>query len=503
MRLIIIFFCLFSASIGAKDKFGMCDRPEFNRSAARVNPTDDLLAIEAAVSRILMETQSLPGAAIAVIANNQLVMSTGWGYADLESCQPVTPDTVFYLKSVTKSFLGLAAASLEVQGKINLSAPISNYLPTLTLPTPLQADYVSLQQHLTHTQPYYDSGLAYRTAYVGNLPDSEYVGHINTFAKAMPTAFRYSNFGPIVAAHAISQSLGENWRALIRKNVFQPLNMNSSYVSVNKVPSARLTTAYIGGETNTFTPVPIKSEYQMHAAGGSFSTLADLSTWVTTNLTKGKVAGNQVIPERVFDKAHAPLVSVDWTFLDTHRYAHGLGFYRARYRDDTLVYHFGGETHTSFMPAQGLGVIVLSNEIGFGVATTHDIALTVYDVLRKRDGISDVIDERILAIKNRLTKRTEKSAANVYNHPESDRVSQDWRGTYTSERLGDIIITQDNGKYFARFGELYSAMRHKGKDVFSVQLELWSHKVYTFSFGEDAEGKRVLDWGGRTFVRKN
>src|SRR5688572_27531461 len=86
-----------------------------------------------------------PGMAVAVVRDTQVVYAKGFGWADVETRRPVTPETIFYIASTTKSFTGLAAAMLDEQGRLDLDVPLSRYLPTARLQAPLRADSITLR----------------------------------------------------------------------------------------------------------------------------------------------------------------------------------------------------------------------------------------------------------------------------------------------------------------------------------------------------------------------
>ncbi len=184
--------------------------------------------VENRIERYLRTADATPGAAVVIVIGEEIVYARGFGFRDLASCAKAASNTRFYLKSTTKTLLGLSAAQLHEEGASELDAPIAEYLPDLKLPEGLSSQQVSVRSHIIHTQPYFDAGLNYRTAFPGNLPESEFVEHANEFSVVGDIKFRYSNFGPIIAAHAITAKTGIGWRELIAHKVFEPVGWLSS-----------------------------------------------------------------------------------------------------------------------------------------------------------------------------------------------------------------------------------------------------------------------------------
>jgi CubicO group peptidase (beta-lactamase class C family) len=458
--------------------------------------------LDQVVQSYLKQGIALPGVAIVITDAERVLYEHYSGYAHIEQQQPVNANTQFYLKSSSKSFLGLLAARLHHEQVIDLQAPIKNYLPELQLPQPLDAQRISLQSHFTHTIPYHDSGLAYRTAFPGNLLSEQFVSHINNFARPRDIEFRYSNFGPIVGALAMEQATGQTWQHLIEQRIFKPLGMLNSHASISG--SKQLSQAYIGAESGHYTPTALKADAQMHAAGGTVSSAQDLARWLQAQLTLGQLDGEQKIPRRAYTLSQAPLVALDWDFLDFHRYAHGLGMYRADYDGDVVLHHFGGETHLSHMPDQGFGIAILTNEVRFGSQITHRLATSLYDVLLNKSEAQQRVLEQVQTIRDqahRLQQRLDQSSAAPAAQDWSNTLSaSQLSGQYDNPRLGPIHIHNHGQGLMASFGALSAPLVNIQQDHYRVALAPWGGEPYAFTFSLQDQSI-ILDWGGRRFEK--
>lgn len=467
-------------------------------------------ADERRIEDFIRRADALPGVSIAVVKDDEIVYARGFGFRDLSACEPATSQTRYYLKSTTKNFLGAAAAVLQEEGAIELEAPISDYLPGLQFPDGLRPEQSSLRAHLTHTQPYFDSGLNYRTAFPGNLPEEAIVEHVNAFSESEDIRFRYSNFGPIMAAHAIGAKTGTNWRDFIREKIFEPAGMDDSFTVMADAEKGAMAQGYIGGGDAEFAPSLTKVDSQMHAAGGSVSTVADMARWLIINLNEGRIDGEQALPQRAIEQAHARQVQLDWDFLEFHRFAHGLGVYAADYDGDVLMHHFGGETHLSFMPERRLGVVVLTNELDFGVRVTHALAATICDMLLDKNDVAARMDRRLEEIgqaKANVAGRLDQYLAKVKSEaPDAEPVfgAADLIGTYENDRLGEMSIVKDGETLRVNFGAINGALDPLGGDAYLADIGLWnSMPPQVFIFRNDDKLGLVLDWGGRIFKRRN
>jgi CubicO group peptidase (beta-lactamase class C family) len=464
--------------------------------------------LEDVIERFLKDADIAPGAAVAIVKGDKIVYARGFGFRDLAGCKPALSDTRFYLKSTTKSFTGMMAAILHEEGAIELDAPISEYLPDLALPQGVNAAQASLRSHFTHTQPYFDAGNNYRTSSPGNLPESEYVAHANAFSVPKDIRFRYSNFGPIMGAHAISVKTGTSRRELLATRVFAPAGMTSTFASVTEAEKGPATKSYLGADSADFSETLTKTESQMHAAGGSYSTAADLGRWLIINLNGGMIDGKQALPKRAVEQVQARQVQLATTYSEFKRFAHGLGLYSADYEGDVLMHHFGGETHVSFMPEQRLGVAVLANEISNGALVTHRLAATIYDMLLEKKDIDARVKRRLDEIAAAKTRSVEQRAQYLAelnaNAPKGERTytAAALAGRYVDPRLGEIVIERAGDTLSMRYGDLDGPLAYVSGDAYLADFQMWGDPPELFVFRKDKELGEVLDWGGRIFVRQ-
>src|ERR1041384_5346264 len=103
-----------------------------------------LAKFEADVEK-LRQRLKIPGMAVAIVKDQKLLWTKGFGYADLENKVPATPDTLFHLASITKTFASMLIMQLVEQGKLDLDEPISHYSPNF------KDDSVKIRHIITHT----------------------------------------------------------------------------------------------------------------------------------------------------------------------------------------------------------------------------------------------------------------------------------------------------------------------------------------------------------------
>jgi CubicO group peptidase (beta-lactamase class C family) len=224
-------------------------------------------SVDALVIRELGE-QNIPGYALAVIKDGKLVVHRGYGVMNLQTQQPVTPQTVFGLASLTKTFTALTLLTLVDQGKVNLEDTLDMYVSDLT--RPYQKLTVRQLASMTAGVPH---ELSQEVAWKNQLPIL-----VNTPLVSQPgTSFLYSNFSYRLLGDVIQKASGKPYFELVRERIFAPLNMTSSGTTVEFQNSGMLASPY--GDNNGQTqvhPAEYKNPAISFSAGMLASTVDDL-----------------------------------------------------------------------------------------------------------------------------------------------------------------------------------------------------------------------------------
>lgn len=453
-------------------------------------------AIDAWVNRAF-DAELAPGAAVAVVVGDEVVYLGGVGVTDLDTGQPVTPESVFYIASVTKSFVGMLAAVLEDEGAIRLDQSLAELMPALQLSTPLESGSITVEQLLTHTHGIASDGggIAARLAYTGVWDRPLLVDRLEAAAPAESgTDFAYSNVGYNVFGLALEERLESSWQDLLYWKVLKTLGMNSTTPHVTRVdPSALAHPHRI--EPSGPVRVPFgKSDSNMHSAGGLMTTAADLARWMRANVGQGVVDGQAVLPARVVASAHRPRVEgAESSYQGFRREEYGLGVHLGTYDGERFMHHFGGfsgfHAHVSYMPDHGIGVAVLANTAGAGAFLATSVAQGIYSILLERPDLDDRLQD-LLENRDRSKERAyasiradrERRAARsqVLPHPKTA-----YTGIFENPALGRVRFWLDDGELRAGAGVATSAVEVFNGSENQLRVELaGSGSVATFTFDE-------------------
>ena len=469
-----------------------------------VSARAEALRLDETIHAALQSIAATPGLAVGVVADGEVVYSRGFGVRDLETCDRVTPKSIFYLLSATKSFTGMAAAVLQEEGAFELDRSLSHYFPEVELEPPLNPSQTSVRDLLNHRPGLRNGAINFRTYLPGNLGPDEPLRVLADHSQPHPITFDYRNTSYVLAAQAIERETGLSWRELLEKRIFEPLGMSSTTTPIVRATDGEFAFPYRVGSDGGFESVRVKVQEQMHAAGGVSSNLEDLLRWVEANLEHGMVDGTQILPRRAVRQAHAPQIQYDWKFGRYRRFAYGLGVHNADLDGELVIHHFGGPIHVSFAPERGLGLVLLSagpDSTGF----VHTLAASLYDLLLGKSGAVDRMPEELAQARSRLddrlSTRREREEEFLERKGALAREPSSYRGTYVSDRLGTVIVTAGGERFELAYGVLRLKLEPLEKDTFLVRFPALGPQVFVFDHWQSGR-PAILDWDGRIFSRE-
>jgi CubicO group peptidase (beta-lactamase class C family) len=304
--------------------------------------TDEYIQVE-------MKKRCIPGLALVVIKNGEVVKMNGYGIANLEHDAPVTPDTVFELASVTKQFTATAIMLLVEKGKVKLDDPIVQYLPG----SPSNWNGITVRHLLTHT-----GGMAALEQGFASLPDKTYYTTAESFKSATedPISFKpgerhqYSDVGYFLLGMIIEKASGQRYKDFLADQFFTPLGMTSTSV-LNQFTILKHRAAGYTLFNSRLVNIRRVAQHELPSHYGIFSTVRDLVKW------ESALASGKVVNESSLTSMWTPVKLNDGT-----SYPYGFGWELENAHGHRVITHTGmtGTEYTRF-PDDKLTVIVLTN----------------------------------------------------------------------------------------------------------------------------------------------
>lgn len=212
--------------------------------------------------------EQIPGIAIAIVHDQDLLWSRGFGYADLERKVPVSPQTIFSICSVSKLFTSIAVMQLRDAGKLNLDDPIKKHLPWFDIQqTYTDVPPATVRGLLTHTSGLPRESFPYWTDPTFPFPTREaMMERVSSQRTLYPTDryFQYSNLGMALLGEIVAAASGMSYDSYIQQRILDPLGMTDTTTDIPvELAGGRLATGY----------TPLDRAGQRHALA-SFQTRA-------------------------------------------------------------------------------------------------------------------------------------------------------------------------------------------------------------------------------------
>lgn len=182
-----------------------------------------------------MQKRQIPGLALLVVRNGEIVKSQGYGYSNVELQVPVKPETIFQSGSVGKQFTATAVMMLVEEGKLSLDDPLTKFFPN----APPAWKNVKVRHLLSHTGGFtdYPKNFDFRRDYT----EDDLLKIVQGIALAYPpgSSWAYSNLGYLTLGILIHRVTGQFYGDFLHDRIFEPLGMNTRIINEADIISNR------------------------------------------------------------------------------------------------------------------------------------------------------------------------------------------------------------------------------------------------------------------------
>src|ERR1022692_1349670 len=250
-----------------------------------------------------MKDWKVPGLALAVIQGDKVTLIKGYGYRDMEKQLPVTPNTLFAIGSITKSFT-VSTLGMEMdEGKVDWDKPVRDYLPAFKMYDPVLTEQMMIRDLITHR-----SGLPRHDMvwYSSDFSREDIVRRLQYLEpnKPLRSTFQYNNLMFLTAGYIAGLLNGKSWEDTIRERILTPLGMNGTNFSLKDTQSSPdFALPYRKGNDVKAEVKRMPFDEQcpdrcaIGPAGEINSSVADMSRYVLFHLNKGNVEGKALLSE--------------------------------------------------------------------------------------------------------------------------------------------------------------------------------------------------------------
>ncbi|HFK1763371.1 penicillin-binding protein [Bacillus wiedmannii] len=431
----------------------------------------------------MMKDLHVPGCAVAVIKDGEVIISEGFGYRNIETKEAVTPNTRFAIGSSTKAFGTLSLSLLAQQTKFNWDTPVQTYIPNFSLSELLASSQVTGRDLASHR-----TGVSRHDAlwYSSSLTRKDIVEKIKHLSLDAPfrTAFLYNNLMYATISYIVENITNQTWEQYVTEHILEPLNMDQTNFSVTDSQNTdNYALPYVENE-GEIKEVPFRNINTVGAAGCINSTIEDMANWVLLHLNKGKFGDHELISPGLLQQLFTPHNSIPdqpaLSLPESPLNSYGLGWFISAYRGYKMIHHGGNidgfSAFVSFMPNENVGLVILTN--AGGTLLPIYLANQIYDELLGLESIDwhkrAVEDSENM--KEMMKEATESIPEQTKGTTPSHKL-EDYTGTFEHPAYGTLQVNKQDDSLNVQFMEMDIQLRHHHYDVFSAPIDLFQTKM--------------------------
>lgn len=450
-----------------------------------------------------VDNKVVPGLSISIVHDDKVVFAQGFGVREAGKAEKIDADTVFQLASVSKSVTSSVVAALVSEGKVSWDSRISELDPSFQLNDPWVTRELTIRDLLAHRSGlpehagdiledigYDRAQVLYRLRY--QKPDSSF-----------RSGYAYTNFGFTEGALAAAKACNMGWEDLAEAKLFKPLGMSST--------SARFSD-FMARANKTLNHVLVdgkwvhKSQRDADAqspAGGVSSSANDLARWMKLEIADGKYDGHQLVSAKAVQETHHPQILTHFSPDTGLPDFYGLGFNVSYDQAGRLhlghsgAFALGAATNVSMVPAERVGICVLTNAYPLGVA--EGLATTFSDLFL----YGKVSRDWLALFKQLFSDPATVGISNGYDYSTAPAsvtaaLKNDcYKGRYTNAYFGELeVIERDNGlALVVGPRKMTLPMKHYDRDIFTYDAateNLTGTSGLRFSIDADGKAANVM-----------
>ena len=416
---------------------------------------------------------NIPGIALAIIVEDEVVLAKGYGFKDLENKVPITTDTLLAIGSASKAFTVFALGTLVDEGKLDWDKPLRNYIPWFRLYDSFASERLTPRDTVTHR-----SGLPRHDLLWYNNTAVSREDLVRRLAYLKPSAdlrevWQYNNLMFLTAGYLVEVLTGKTWEDSVRAQVLNPLGMKRTNFSVTESQKdADFALPYRERE-GKIEKIPFRSLTNMGPAGSINSSVNEMSQWVLVHLNGGKLKDRQIInPQTVQDMhlAHMPTGETP-EIPEVTPANYGMGWFVDSYRGHGRIHHGGNidgfSAMVSMLSQDRVGFVVLANKNGTGlpellIRHATDLILG----LEAKDWVGEAAKSKVKGDEATKEAEKKKAARRVLNTKPSHRF-EDYAGDYFHPGYGDLKVTVEKGRLAFAYNNIMTPLDHWHYDIFN------------------------------------
>lgn len=442
----------------------------------------DLQSLDKYIRKVVKDFQ-LVGLAIAVVKDDQVVFSKGYGLKDIYKKDKVNPGSLFNIASCSKAFTAACIGILVDEGRLKWDDKVIDFLPEFRLSDPYITNALTIRDILSHRTGLgtFDGDLLW---YQTDYDNKEVIRRMRyvPIRRQFRSQFGYQNTMYMTAAEIVERVSKQTWDTFLTERILQPMEMKTTR-ACSKFLREGMDIAQPHVQGKRYPPY-IQNP---NAAGSIYSCVSEMVNWMQMLLNKGKWQQQQILKPGTIDTLFSPhtilRVSSFMKKNGTHFRTYGLGWNILDYYGQKIIEHSGGMpgyiSRVTLVPDKKLGVVILTNNMNSVPAL---LRYRVLDLFLAKDQKRNTDREKIFL---EIIEKQEKRKKDQKAEREQKRV----RGTTPS-----LALEKYAGLYEDRvYGKAKIGLEMKKlvltllptKDVFTSPMEHWHYNTFRIRFKDE------------------
>jgi CubicO group peptidase (beta-lactamase class C family) len=462
-----------------------------------------------------MKDWSVPGLAIAVVKDGEIILSKGYGERKLNSGQAVDENTIFAIASTTKAMTAAAMGMLVDEGKVRWDDRVADHWPEFQLFDPYSTRELRVRDLFTHNTGVGNADFLW---YDSDLTSEEILRRMRYAKPTYPFrgGYTYQNIMYLAAGELISRLSGVPWRIFVQRRIFDPLLMYSTYPKreASLDESNRSVPHYeIDGKIQAITD---SDADPIAPAGAVWSSVADMAIWTKFVLDSARINGRSLLrPETYREWLQPQIIIPPAQFYPTVKLtrpnwtSYALGWFQHDYRGEIVNFHTGSLAGTTAMigllPKKRVGVYILGNLDH--AELRHALMYKVFDLFGFDDAGRDW-SAQVKALYDDLLKAAKRERDKMLSAPTPDtepsRPLSAYAGTYTDPFYGQVeVIVREDHLELATSKNNNAKLKHWHYDTFLADWNEGWRTDSLVSFDLSPDGRVIaIEFDGRSLERK-
>jgi CubicO group peptidase (beta-lactamase class C family) len=450
-----------------------------------------------------IQENALPGLAIAVVFQDKTVYAKGFGVRDTSTKVPIDADTVFQLASVSKSVGSTVVAELVGEGKITWDSKLSVLDPTFAMFDPWVTREITIRDMYAHRSGlpehagdlledlgFTRAEILHRLRY--QHPESSFRSH-----------YAYTNFGMTEGGIAAAKTYGLAWEDASEQKLYRPLGMTSTssrYADFVARTNKALGHVLVDGKwVQKFKRDPDAQS----PAGGVSSSVNDVAKWMRLQLANGKFDGKQIVNEKALAETRHPHMLTGFNPFTQMPTFYGLGCnvsydQQGRLRlNHSGAFGLGAATYVNLVPAEHLGIVVLTNAYPLGIAEALGTIFLDTALYGKPTQDWLVVFKQVFSNPAATGTVLGFDYSKSPGSPSLASKNSAYLGRYTNDYFGDVSVVEKNGGLAIVQSPKNKTfpMQHYDRDTFTYETEgenAVGRSGITFTIGPDGRATQVV-----------